>query len=86
MEDSNTEYGAEPVQMLAERDRTLVEQVRDRIVEFARTLWEIAQNYVDRMGRTEIAMLSSNSDSAFAASLSAFSAPPPSTSLAFWDM
>ena len=48
------------MRMLAERDRTLVEKIRDRIVEFSRTLWEIAQNYVDRMGRTEIAMLSSN--------------------------
>lgn len=48
------------VRLLAERDRTLVEKVRDRIVEFARMLWEIAQNYTDRMGRTEIAMLSGN--------------------------
>jgi len=60
MEDSNTEYGRDAVRLLAERDRTLVEKVRDRIVEFARTLWEIAQNYTDRMGRTEIAILSGN--------------------------
>lgn len=52
----------ESARVLVEENETLVQKIRDYFVKFTRNLWDIAQRYVDRTRRAEIALIESNTE------------------------